>query len=431
MLIDAIVPQMGESVTEATILKWLKNPGDRVLRDEPLFEISTDKVDAEIPATASGILHEIRVPAGATIPVNTVAATIEVDAQPGKDFRSAQKAMSVQSAPPVVRPESEHSTNTSVVKPPAVDQSARLSPLVRKLAREHAIDLSRVPGTGLDGRVTKDDILAFINKTTAPVSASTVPRTFPDAPDQHVPAPAAPLSIGAADDLVPMTSMRRIIAQRMVESQRINAHVYSVFQVDVTRIVRLRNKYKADLPQRDAPTLTFTPFFVRAACAGLQRFPILNASVEGDNIRYHGGINMGIAVSLDWGLIVPVIRNADNLSLKGLQHGIGDLSARARSKQLRPEEIEGSTFTTTNLGKFGSLFGLPIIHQPNAAILGIGGIQKCPMVMADRDGHDAIAIRSMVHLTLGYDHRITDGAVADQFMHFIKDFLQDWAEDVG
>ena len=310
------------------------------------------------------------------------------------------------------------------------DEEARSSPLVRKIAREHGVSLSQISGTGLGGRITKQDIMSFIESQG---SSQPAPAT-PSAPAQ--PAAAAPAPRPAAPapypgDLVPMTNMRKIIAQRMIESRRTSAHVHCMYEVDFTRIVNLRNKHKAGFEQRHGARLTFMPFFVRAAVIALQQWPIINASLEGDNIRYHRHINMGIAVALDWGLIVPVLKNAGDLNFLGLQRGITDLGERARTKKLKPEDVEGSTFTVTNPGQFGAVFGLPIINQPNSAIMGVGGITKQPMVITDKDGTDSIAIRSVVHLTLGYDHRLIDGAVADQFMDLVKKTLQTWSEEVG
>jgi pyruvate dehydrogenase E2 component (dihydrolipoamide acetyltransferase) len=318
-------------------------------------------------------------------------------------------------------------------------EHARSSPLVRKIAREHDVDLSRVSGTGLGGRITKQDILAFIEGQSRAEQAP-VPSVVPSesAPSRSAARPAAtlepalrPAPASIPGELVPMTQMRKIIAQRMVESRRTSAHVHSMFEVDLTRIVNLRNKLKSSFEQRNGVRLTFMPFFVRAAIIALQQFPIVNASTDGQSIRYHRHVNMGIAVALDWGLIVPVLKNADELNFLGLQRGITDLGERARSKKLKPEEVEGSTFTVTNPGQFGAVFGLPIINQPNSAIMGVGGIMKTPLVVSDQDGNDSIAIRSVVHLTLGYDHRIIDGAVADQFMAFVKKTLEGWGEDVG
>lgn len=312
------------------------------------------------------------------------------------------------------------------------DEDVRSSPLVRKIAREHNLDLTQVSGTGLGGRITKQDIMAFLEKGPAAAPAPQVAPSPPSAVTSR-PAPAAPAPAPAAipGDVVPMSQMRKIIAQRMIESRRTSAHVHAMFEVDLTRIVNLRNKLKNSFEQRNGARLTFMPFFVRAAIIALQQYPIVNASLDGENIRYHRHVNAGIAVALDWGLIVPVLKNADELNFLGLQRGITDLGERARSKKLMPQDVEGSTFTITNPGQFGAVFGLPIINQPNSAIMGVGGISKQPMVITDKDGSDSIAIRSVVHLTLGYDHRLIDGAVADQFMALVKKTLENWSEDVG
>ena len=424
---DVIMPQMGESIFEGTITKWLKKPGDKVQRDEPLFEISTDKVDAEIPAPTSGVLQEIKVAEGTTVQVNTVVGVIS-----DGDSASVPRA----TAPPAAVAAPEKKEAAKPAAPSAEerhgvhlhDEDVRSSPLVRKMAREHNVDLTQVPGTGLGGRVTKQDITAFIEKG----AATAVPQSVP----QQVSAPAtrpaaAPAPGTIPGDVVTMSQMRKIIAQRMIESRRTSAHVHCMFEVDLTRIVALRNKLKNGFEQRNGTRLTFMPFFVRAAIIALQQFPMVNASVEGENIRYHRHVNAGIAVALDWGLIVPVLKNADELNFLGLQRGITDLGERARSKKLMPQDVEGSTFTITNPGQFGAVFGLPIINQPNSAIMGVGGITKQPIVVTDQDGNDSIAIRSVVHLTLGYDHRLIDGAVADQFMAWVKKTLENWSEDVG
>jgi len=431
---DIVMPQMGESIFEGTITKWLKKPGDKVQRDEPLFEISTDKVDAEIPAPASGVLQDIKVGEGNTVQVNTVVGTIAGD---------GERAAAAPAQTPPAKPAAPGPTPTaprSEVAPPRAaapvsapqpreeEDHARSSPLVRKIARENNVNLSQVTGTGLGGRITKQDIMAFLERPegapqpSATQSSASVPATRSAVP---LTPPAIP------GDAVPMTQMRKIIAQRMVESRRTSAHVHSMFEVDMTRIVQLRNKTKAAFEQRHGARLTFMPFFVRSAIIALQQFPIVNSSVEGETIRYHRHVNVGIAVALDWGLIVPVLKNADELNFLGLQRGITDLGERARGKKLKPEEVEGSTFTITNPGQFGAVFGLPIINQPNTAILGVGGIMKMPLVVTDADGNDSIAIRSMVHLTLGYDHRVIDGAVADQFMAFVKKTIENWSEEVG
>jgi 2-oxoglutarate dehydrogenase E2 component (dihydrolipoamide succinyltransferase) len=404
-----------------------------VQRDEPLFEISTDKVDAEIPAPATGILQDIKVVEGNTVQVNTVVGTIAGDGEAAAPTSAPAKAAP---APPVktqaATPSPAASAEQPITEPEEDDDHARSSPLVRKIAREHSVNLSQVSGTGMGGRITKQDIMAFLERPEATgASAPAVPaRASTPATSSSVapPRPAAPAIPG---DLVPMTQMRKIIAQRMIESRRTSAHVHCMFEVDITRIVQLRNKTKSAFEQRHGARLTFMPFFVRAVIIALQQFPIVNASIEGDNIRYHRHVNVGIAVALDWGLIVPVLKNADELNFLGLQRGISDLGERARSKKLKPDEVEGSTFTVTNPGQFGAVFGLPIINQPNSAILGVGGITKVPLVVTDDDGNDSIAIRSVVHLTLGYDHRLIDGAVADQFMAFVKKTLENWSEEVG
>ena len=427
---DIIMPQMGESIVEGTITKWLKKPGDKVQRDEPLFEISTDKVDAEIPAPASGVLQEIKVTEGTTVGVNTVVGTIAVDGE------TAAPTKAVPTPAPQAKEERKEEKKPAAAaaapKPPAgapppqesaEDEEARSSPLVRKIAREHSVNLSQVPGTGLGGRITKQDIMAFIERPSA------APALAAAAPQAAASRPAAPAAYPG--DLVPMTNMRKIIAQRMIESRRTSAHVHCMYEVDFTRIVTLRAKHKTAFEQRHGVRLTFMPFFVRAAIIAVQQWPIINASLEGDNIRYHRNINVGIAVALDWGLIVPVLKNAGDLNFLGLQRGITDLGERARSKKLKPEDVEGSTFTVTNPGQFGAVFGLPIINQPNAAIMGVGGITKQPLVVTDKEGNDSIAIRSVVHLTLGYDHRLIDGAVADQFMALVKKSLETWSEEIG
>jgi 2-oxoglutarate dehydrogenase E2 component (dihydrolipoamide succinyltransferase) len=412
---------MGESIFEGTITKWLKKPGDKVQRDEPLFEISTDKVDAEIPAPASGILQEIKVSEGNTVQVNTVVAVI------GDGSGASASAPAKAAAPAPAAPASAKKEVPAPPPAPAAsapedeeDSDVRSSPLVRKLAREHNVDLAKVNGTGTGGRVTKQDVLDFVERRTAAPAAAPPPRQASAAASAVIPG-----------DLVPMSQMRKIIAQRMIESRRTSAHVHCMFEVDMTRIVNLRNKLKNGFEQRYSARLTFMPFFVRAAIIALQQYPIVNSSLEGDSVRYHKHVNAGIAVALDWGLIVPVLKNADELNFLGLQRGITDLGERARSKKLMPADVEGATFTITNPGQFGAVFGLPIINQPNVAIMGVGGITKQPMVITDTDGADSIAIRSVVHLTLGYDHRIVDGALADQFMLVVKKALENWSEEVG
>jgi pyruvate dehydrogenase E2 component (dihydrolipoamide acetyltransferase) len=427
---EIVMPQMGESIVEGTITKWLKKPGDKVQRDEPLFEISTDKVDAEIPSPASGILQDIKVGEGATVQVNTVVGTISADGE--SPAPKAAVAPSPAPAAPAKREPAPAKPSAVAAPPPLApvsheeDDHARSSPLVRKIAREHNVNLAQVSGSGLGGRITKQDIMAFLEQGQgAPAAAAATPAAAP------AKAAAAPSPAAIPADLVPLTQMRKIIAQRMLESRRTSAHVHCMFEVDLTRIVSLRNRNKSGFEKRHGARLTFMPFFARAAMIALQQFPIVNASLEGEGIRYHRHVNLGIAVALDWGLIVPVLKNADELNFLGLQRGITDLGERARNKKLKPEEVEGSTFTITNPGQFGAVFGLPIINQPNSAIMGVGGIAKAPVVVTDGDGNDSIAIRSLVHLTLGYDHRLIDGAVADQLMALVKKVLENWSEEVG
>jgi 2-oxoglutarate dehydrogenase E2 component (dihydrolipoamide succinyltransferase) len=461
---------MGESIFEGTITKWLKQPGEKVQRDEPLFEISTDKVDAEIPAPASGTLQDIKVQAGATVQVNTVVGTIAAEgeaasapapaaSQPSKpaggDGSGAAQTQAARMAKDIPADLSadektglERQQQGAVVEYPEAGERERVrsSPLVRKIAKENNVDLAQVQGTGLGGRITKEDIEAFIAKHGAATAPSAVPPK-PPAPSYAPPAPPVPAepvappapaftgplsSVGAVTpgEIVPMSVMRKKIAEHMVLSKRTSAHVHGVFELDVTRIVRLREKMKHKFEQATGNKLTFTPFFARAVVHGIRKWPIINSSVEGDNIHYHPHINLGIAVALDWGLIVPVVRNAEERSFVGLQRAITDLGERARAKKLKPEEVQGGTFTITNPGIFGAKFGMPIINQPQVAIMGVGGIEKKPVVVTDKDGNDSIAIRSMMHLSIGYDHRVIDGAVADQFMAEVKKFLENWNEEL-
>ena len=434
------MPQMGESIFEGTITKWLKNVGDKVTRDEPLFEISTDKVDAEIPAPASGTLSEIRVTAGNTVQVNTVVGVIgggagaPAAAPAAKPAAPVAAAPAQPAAPPAVQPAA------SVQAPVAEGERIRSSPLVRKIAEEHDVDLRQVPGSGSGGRVTKEDIEAFVAKYPADAprpaaqqqpSYAAVTATAPSAPATTSPvSPASPANkfAGTPGTVEPMSVMRKKIAEHMVMSKRTSAHVHGVFEVDMTRIVKLREKMKNRFQEATGNKLTFTPFFARAVAHALRKWPIINSSVEGDNIHYKRDINIGIAVALDWGLIVPVIKHADELSFIGVQRAITDLGERARTKKLKPEDVQGGTFTITNPGIFGAKFGMPIISQPQVGIMGVGAIIKKPWVITDKDGNDMIAIRSMMHLTIGYDHRIVDGAVADQFMSDVKSYLENWNE---
>ena len=438
---DVVMPQMGESIFEGTITKWLKQPGDKVQRDEPLFEISTDKVDAEIPAPASGTLQEIKVQAGATVQVNTVVGVIgdgdgAVGPAPAKPAAAPAPEAKKEAAPP------PPATTAKEPEPEPEAESGeqgrvRSSPLVRKIAKDNSVDLAKVPGTGVGGRITKEDIEAFIARHAggAPAAAA-APAPAAPAPSYEAPAappvttPLQPVGGVTPGEVVPMSTMRKKIAEHMIMSKRTSAHVHGVFEIDMTRVVRLREKMKSKFEQATGNKLTFTPFFARAAVHGLRKWPIVNSSVEGDNIRYHAAVNLGIAVALDWGLIVPVVKNAEERSFVGLQRAITDLGERARAKKLKPEEVQGGTFTITNPGIFGAKFGMPIINQPQVAIMGIGGIVKKPVVLTDKDGNDSIAIRSMMHMSIGYDHRIIDGAVADQFMMEVKKFLENWNEEL-
>ena len=419
---DIVMPQMGESIFEGTITKWLKNVGDKVQRDEPLFEISTDKVDAEIPAPASGVLTEIASPAGTTVQVNSVVGRIGGAAgAPAAVPPAAPSAPVKAAAPPTAAPAVPAATEEE--EEVTVDgNKIRSSPLVRKLAKEHSVNLAQVKGTGLGGRITKEDIQNFIAQ---PRPAAAAPAVAKPA----APAPAAPVST-LPGEVVPMTAMRKIIAQRMVESKHTSAHVHTVYEIDMTRVMNLREKIKKHFEQKNGVKLTPTTFFARAAVKGLRDFPIINSSVEGDSIHYHRNINIGIAVALDWGLIVPVIKNAEEKNIVGLQRAITDLGDRARTKKLKPEDVQGGTFTITNPGQFGQMFGLPIISQPQVAIMGIGSIKKMPVVMTDENGTDSIAIRQICHVSLGYDHRIIDGAVADQFLRSVARFLEGWNEEL-
>ena len=417
---DVIMPQMGESIFEGTITKWLKNVGDTVQRDEPLFEISTDKVDAEIPSPAAGVLSEIKVPAGQTVQINTVVAVIGGTA-------SASAPAPSQAAPPSA-PAVQAPASTPAPEPVSAEADhVRSSPLVRKIARENNVDLAAVSGTGAGGRVTKEDILAHIEKGPSAAPARAAAPAAPAPAKPAAPTPATPLP----GELVPMSRMRSIIAQRMVESKHTSPHVHTVFKVDFTRIVKIREKEKSKYEQRNGVKLTYMPFIATAIIANLRKMPIVNASMEGDAIRYHKNINLGIAVALEWGLIVPVIKQAEEKNFLGIARAIADLAERARGKKLKPDEVGSGTFTITNPGIFGEQFGTPIINQPESAILGVGGLFKEPAVVTAPDGTDSIAIRSFLHLTLGFDHRIIDGADAGRFMAEVKKTLENWDQEIG
>jgi len=429
MRVDVTMPQMGESIAEGTITKWLKSIGDPVRRDEPLFEITTDKVDAEIPSPQTGVLVEIRGQEGETVAVNAVVAVLETEADAAAEKTPAPADRAAAPAPAAAAEVPAAPTPAAAPEPAPVPGTADrepakfVSPVVRRIAAERGIDPGAVPGTGAGGRVTKKDILAWVES--APRSASPTAPAVSPAPAAETRQPGAPSFAGPARTVrEPMSNMRRKIAEHMVDSRRTSAHVHSVFEIDVSRIVALRARFKRVYEDQHGTKLTFTPFFVKAVCDGLRAWPILNASVDGNDIVYHKDLNIGIAVALDWGLIVPVVRNADELSLVGLCKRINDLADRARTKKLVPDEVQAGTFTITNPGVYGGLFGLPIISQPQVAILGVGGIEKRPVVV---DG-DAIAIRSMMYVSMSYDHRVVDGAVADQFLARVKHFLQTFDE---
>jgi pyruvate dehydrogenase E2 component (dihydrolipoamide acetyltransferase) len=456
---DVVMPQMGESIFEGTLTKWLKKVGDKVQRDEPLFEISTDKVDAEIPAPAAGVLREIKVKEGATVQVNSVVAVIggagaPAQAAPAKPQAAQPQAVQPQASQPQASQAQpvQQQQPQQVVSFPAGDRGQdgerlRSSPLVRRMARENNVDLSQVPGTGLGGRISKNDIQSFIQQHGQgggrPQMVSAPPQSRPaQQPQQQqaqqppaqqpqtqpVPVPQIQTVPG---EVVPMTPMRKKIAERMVESKHTSAHVHSVFKVDMTRIARFREKNRKSWEARNGVKLTYLPFIAKALLHGIRVKPIINSSVVGDGIQYHKNVNIGIAVALEWGLIVPVVKGAENLSFVGLQRAIVDLGERARTKKLKPDDVQGGTVTITNPGIYGPQFGLPIILQPQVAILGMGGIFKEPVVVTDEDGNDSIAVRHIIRLSVGYDHRIIDGADADQFMVAVREYLENFNEDIG
>ncbi len=466
---DVVMPQMGESIVEGTLTKWLKKPGEHVDRDEPLFEISTDKVDTEIPSPAAGVLKEVLVEEGKTVSISTVVGRIEEGAgngasapaakaaapsvappeKPAPKAAPAAKAPPAQKAEPLPEPVA-HSAGPypiPVEEPaPAVDAASPagpLSPLVRKMAREYGIDLKQVRGSGAGGRITKQDLEAYMSAqgartmaqasvpqpsapstavaTTAPITPTVYAPAVPTAPPQ----PPMPRAEAPRARVEPMSVMRQRIAEHMVMSKRISAHVTTVHKTDMTKIAKMRERNKAEFQARYGYSLTFLPFVAKAAAEAIRHFPIVNASIEGTNIIYHNEINIGIAVALENGLIVPVIRSADEKNVVGLQRSIVDLSTRARSRQLKPDEVQGGTFSITNFGSFGSIFATPVINQPQVAILGVGAVEKTPVVV-----DDAIAIRSIAYLALTFDHRLIDGALADQFTGKVKSILENWSEEV-
>ena len=450
MAVDIVMPQMGESIFEGTITKWLKKPGDKVERDEPLFEISTDKVDAEIPSPAAGVLKEIKFGEGQTVPIQTVVGVIDAAGSsaaapaPAPAKSEAPAKTPVAPAPPSPKPAAAPAAAAPAVAPAAAHDGGRIhsSPLVRRMATEHGIDLSTVAGTGAGGRISKQDIEAVIagGGQAAAASAQSAPAA-PSRPTSPPPPAVAPGASGAQAhvalesavprekmyfgnyEVQPMSVMRQRIAEHMVMSKHVSPHVYSVDEIDMTKVATLRAKAKDEFEKRNGTKLTFMPFFVKAVVAGLRAFPTLNASLDGTNVILHKEINIGIAVALDWGLLVPVVKNADEKNILGIQRTMNDLAERARSKKLKPEEVQESTFSITNPGVFGGLFGLPVISQPNVGILGLGAIEKRPVVI-----NDSIAIRSMCYVTLSYDHRVVDGAIAHQFLHKVKETLENWSE---
>jgi pyruvate dehydrogenase E2 component (dihydrolipoamide acetyltransferase) len=470
MATDVVMPQMGESIFEGTITKWLKKPGDKVERDEPLFEISTDKVDAEIPSPSAGVLKEIKVNEGQTVPIQTVVAVIDgagsaaaaAPASAPAPAKAAVPAAAATAPPPAARPAgpapaaappTQAAPQAPAAGPQRTGERIHSSPLVRRMAAEHGIDLTTIPGTGAGGRISKQDIEAVIAAggapavapPSAPAAAPAAAQARPTMPPPSAPA-AAPPPPGVSGGQVhvafesavprekmyfgnytvePMSNMRQRIAEHMVASKRVSPHVYSVDEIDMTKVASLRAKSKDEFEKRYETKLTFMPFFVKAAVAGLRAFPTMNASLDGTNVILHKEINIGIAVALDWGLIVPVVKGADEKNVLGIQRTLNDLAERARSKKLKPEEVQEGTFSITNPGVFGGLFGLPVISQPNVGILGLGMIEKRPVVI-----NDSIAIRSMCYVTLSYDHRVVDGAVAHQFLHKVKDTLENWSEPV-
>jgi len=452
MATDVVMPQMGESIAEGTVSRWLKKVGDKVERDEPLLEISTDKVDAEIPSPAAGTLTEILAKEGDTVPVNAVVARIASEGEAAAPSAPEAETKTVEKPKPEAKTESKPEAKTEPktepkpeaqpeVEPPATQQPSnpatgeaevtslddrrrtKSSPLVRKIAKENNVDVARIPGTGVSGRVTKNDILEFLQQPSHPATQqpeTTQPR------DRATAQPAAPqapqFASGENTRIEPLSVMRKRIAQHMIQSKQTSAHVTTVFEVDFTAVDKLRRKHKDDYAQRGVK-LTYLPFIVQAVIAGLKEFPILNASMDDNNVIHHREHNIGIAVALEWGLIVPVLKQADELNVLGIARAVNDLGDRARAKKLSPDDVQGGTFTITNPGIYGSLFGTPIINQPQVAILGVGGVKKRAVVVETKDG-DFIAIRSMCYLALTFDHRLVDGAVADQFMARVKQIIE-------
>jgi pyruvate dehydrogenase E2 component (dihydrolipoamide acetyltransferase) len=455
-MIDVVMPQMGESIVEGTLTKWLKKPGETIGRDEPLFEISTDKVDTEIPSPAAGVLAEVLIEEGKTVGINTIVARINDGASapaeaPAAPQKQAEAPAPPAQAPPPPAPMAEADGSPEPVATVVEETAGPLSPLVRKMARENNIDLSQVKGTGAGNRITKQDLETYLaSKSAAPQQKQAEPPAPPPPPPAPAPVQAAPPPpppppqavatipqtvevpspprVGEAPGtrVEPMSMMRQSIAKHMVFSKQTSAHVTTVHKVDFTKVAKARDKAKGNVQAQYGFSLTFLPFVLKATCVALRQFPILNASIDGTNIIYHRDINLGIAVALENGLIVPVIRNADEKSVIGLQRSIADLAARARSRHLRPDEVQGGTFSITNFGSFGSVFATPVINQPQVAILGVGTVEKTAVVI-----DDAIAIRSIAYLALTFDHRLIDGALADQFTAKVKSVLESWSEEIA
>jgi len=424
---------MGESIAEGTLSKWLKKVGDQVKRDEPIFEISTDKVDAEIPAPTAGVLAEVLVTEGQTVPVQTLVARIETEKGASiAPVASAPPPAAVASATASMAPAAASSAQSGPAAPAAPASASpasgnglehrlrtKSSPLVRKMAADHGVELATMQGTGMHGRVTRRDFEQFL-ASGAPAAAQRPSMHAPSGAAQHGPAPEP----WPGDRVETMSKIRALTSDHMVASRHTNAHVTSFFEIDLTRIARIRHKQRAAFEAQNGQKLTFLPFIIKAVVDTLKQFPVLNAAVAGNSIIYRKPYNIGIAVALDWGLIVPVIKGADDLSLSGLTRSLNDLADRARSKRLKPEEVQGATFTITNPGVFGSLMGTPIIPLGTSAILGLGAIEKRPKVVTGPDGEDTIAIRTCAYFSLSFDHRIVDGADADKFLATLKKTLE-------
>ncbi|HEX5830082.1 MAG TPA: 2-oxoglutarate dehydrogenase, E2 component, dihydrolipoamide succinyltransferase [Gemmatimonadaceae bacterium] len=436
--VDVVMPQMGESIAEGTLSRWLKKVGDEVKRDEPMFEISTDKVDAEIPAPASGVLAEILVPEGQTVPVQTLVARLETEKGaaivapvPPRPAAAAAVTEPAPAAPAAPTPPAAGVPNGTAAGAGSFEERVRTrsSPLVRKMAAEHGIALAALQGSGIAGRVTRKDLLEFIEKGAAapatPAAPAAARSTTPALGEPHAPVVEA----WPGDVVEPMSRIRQLTAEHMTLSRRWNAHVTSFFEIDLTRIARIRAAKRAEFERQTGEKLTYLPFIIRAVTDGLKAFPALNAAVRGNEVVYRKQYNVGIAVALDWGLIVPVIKNADDLSLTGLTRQLNDLAGRARAKKLQPHEVQGASFTITNPGVFGSLMGTPIIPVPTSAILGVGAIEKRPKVVTGADGEDTIAIRTCAYFSISFDHRIVDGADADRFMALVKKRLETFPDD--